>query len=241
MPRGPNIPDYLRRAIVSTWRRNREMTAKEVHQRLQEDFLDYEPFPSIRAVQSVLTNARKWEDPAEAAWRFHSMMASGDPPPEAAQLLLDVSRWGQENGRVISQREARWCWLVFCAAPTLAPHEVLSIASYYAFEEQLSSHLSEPELQGDQIEFMNALLAYRPWVSEEKREEFVRAIPAIVPYPSNFTWIRYAFYLGATPPKDFSSNIEAPEQLVSLPPPMWCSEQDWTASVEQLAARREPR
>ena len=142
-----------------------------------------------------------------------------------------------------TNRDARWCWRVRGAAPSLSPHEVLSIATQYAQHERLTDLVAFglinrigtlPLDAGDSlVGFLDGLLTYQPWSSDEDRREFVSAIPDRIPFPSeSLTWATWAYCLGAPAPEKFPFTWESPRQLSSMPPPSLHNTKEWFRDME---------
>ena len=78
----------------------------------------------------------------------------------------------------LTSREALWCWRVHLAAPEVGQEvgrpflDVLHFARQLAFREIAHEVLGEPLRMAD----LEAVLAYKPWLSEERHEIYHKAL-----------------------------------------------------------------
>ena len=81
---------------------------------------------------------------------------------------------------------------------------------------------------GKMVLFLDKLLSWQPWASDQNRREFVSAIPERIPFPSeSLTWATWAYCLGAPAPEGFTFEIESAHQVASMPPPPLHSTKEW--------------
>jgi len=138
-------------------------------------------------------------------------------------------------GSTLNCRDVKWVWHVKSAAPDLVDTDVLSIATQYSFEEWLYGRIDEKLGIGDDpmVWFLDRLLTYQPWASDQNRREFVSAIPDRIPFPSeSLTWALWAYCLGAPAPDEFTFNFESPHQVASMPPPPLHNTKEWYRDME---------
>ena len=206
------------------------MRAKEVLAKLESELPDGERVPSLRAVQRVLTEARNSSDTlGDQEWGIH-LMPTLELPAFALPILTRLSRMQERVGSTLTCRDARWAWQVKYAAPELEDGDVLSIATQYSFEEWLYGRIDEKLGTDDDsmVWFLDKLLTYQPWASDQNRREFVSAIPDRIPFPSeSLTWATWTYCLGAPAPKGFTFEIESAHQVASMPPPPLHSTKGW--------------
>ena len=236
MPKGPKLSDQVRNEILKLWRQDSRQRAKEVLDKLGNGLPDGSPIPSLRAVQGALTDVRKRVDWRDHEWAIH-LMANLDIPTQAASLLLDLSLLQKEAGHILTVRDAKWCLVVHGAAPELKPIDMLSIATHYGLWQFLAERRGMDPVEWDfpVIGFLNGLLMYKPWTSEEARQALVEAIPNEVPFPAgDLAWAKYAYCLGAAAPREFSFQDESPKQRVPLPPPFSHDTMPWSDAIQKI-------
>ena len=105
---------------------------------------------------------------------------------------------------------------------------MLSIATQYSFEEWLYGRIDKKLGTADDsmVWFLDKLITYQPWASDQNRREFVSAIPDRIPFPpKSLTWATWAFCLGAPAPKGFTFEIESAHQVASMPPPPYSTKE----------------
>lgn len=235
MAKGAFVSPTEERKILEIYARNTSMRAKEVLSRYVNDLSDERRVLSLRAVQRILGNARKSSDPLEdQEWAFHLMPTLG-LPAFALPILTRLSRMQERVGSTLTCRDARWAWHVKSAAPELEDRDVLSIATQYSFEEWLYGRMDKKLGSDDDsiVWFLDKLITYKPWASDQNRREFVSDIPDRIPFPSqSLTWAIWAYCLGAPPSEDCTFNFESPHQVASMPPPPWHNTKEWYLEME---------
>ena len=193
---------------------------------------------------------------ADSAFHWHQLDLA-DIPWEASQWVLASKKEFESHSHQsperseaqlklpfrFTNREARWCWRVHHQAPDLSPGQVLSIASQYSYEEHLfdlikhgmipGKGMSPMEPEDSMVGFLNGLLTYQPWASDQNRRDFVSAIPDRIPFPSeSLTWATWAYCLGAPAPDEFKFNFESPQQVPSMPPLPLHNTKEWFRDME---------
>ena len=230
MAKGGFISPVEKRNILEIYARDPSMRAKEVRAKLISELLDGKRVPSLRAVQRVLGEGRNSSDPlGDQEWALH-LMPTLELPAFALPILTRLSRMQERVGSTLTCRDAKWAWHVKSAAPELEDRDVLSIATQYSFEEWLYGRIDEKLGTDDDsmVWFLDKLLTYQPWASDQNRREFVSAIPDRIPFPSeSLTWATWAYCLGAPAPEGFTFEIESAHQVASMPPPPLHSTKEW--------------
>ena len=93
--------------------------------------------------------------------------------------------------------------------------------------------MSPMDPEDSMVGFLNGLLTYQPWASDQNRREFVSAIPDRIPFPSeSLTWATWAYCLGAPAPEGFTFEIESAHQVASMPPPPLHNTKEWYRDME---------
>ena len=89
--------------------------------------------------------------------------------------------------------------------------------------------------------FLDKLITYQPWVSDQNRREFVSAIPDRIPFPSqSLTWAIWTYCLGAPAPNEFTFEFESPQQVPSMPPPPLHNTKEWFWDMKMIWGVRGP-
>ena len=137
-------------------------------------------------------------------FEYHLMETYG-LPWEAGSYLLDMWVWVRESGPFPamrfavpppSVRQAQWWWRVHLACPEIGRGLVWGIAQSFVARELIHERLGEPLLVAD----IEAYLAYKPWLSEQ-REVYAQALQAgRVPHlhPIKRDWIVSLALVGET-------------------------------------------
>ena len=230
MAKGPKVRPEEKRKVLEIYARDPSMRAKEVRAKLICELLDGKRVPSLRAVQRVLGEGRNSSDPwGDQEWALH-LMPILELPAFILPILTRLSRMQERGGSTLTCRDAKWAWYVKSAAPELEDRDVLSIATQYSFEEWLYGRIDEKSGTADDsmVWFLDKLITYQPWASDQNRREFVSAIPDRIPFPSeSLTWSLWAYCLGAPAPDEFTFNFESPHQVASMPPPPLHNTREW--------------
>ena len=235
MAKGRFISPVEKRKILEIYAQDPSMRAKEVLSKLESELPDGERVLSLRAVQRVLGEDRNSSDTlGDQEWALH-LMPTLELPAFALPILTRLSRMQERVGYTLTCRAAKWAWHVKSAAPELRDRDVLSIATQYSFEEWLYGRMDEKLGTADDsmVWFLDKLITYQPWASDQNRREFVSAIPDRIPFPSeSLPWATWAYCLGAPAPDEFKFNFESPQQVPSMPPPPLHSTKEWFRDME---------
>ena len=237
MAKGPFITPMEIRKILEIYARDPSMRAKEVRAKLDSDLLDGQRVPSLRAVQRALGDARTKSGQLEdQEWGLRLMPSLG-LPAFALPILTRLSRIQDRIDSTLTCRGAKWVWHVKSAAPDLVDRDVLSISTQYSFEEWLYGRIDEKLGTGDDpmVWFLDKLITYQPWVSDQNRREFVSAIPDRIPFPAqSLTWAIWAYCLGAPAPDEFTFEFKSPQQAASMPPPPLHNTKEWFWDMKMI-------
>ena len=241
MSKGPKVRPEEKRKVLEIYARDPSIRAKEVRAKLESELPDGKRVVKLRTVQQILGDARKSSDSLEdQEWALH-LMPTLELPAFALPILTRLSRMQERVGSTLTCRDAKWAWHVKSAVPELEDRDVLSIATQYSFEEWLYSRIDEKLGTDDDsmVWFLDKLLTYQPWASDQNRRDFVSAIPDRIPFPSeSLTWATWAYCLGASAPDEFKFNFESPQQVPSMPPPPLHNTKEWFWDMKMIWGAR---
>ena len=211
---------------------------------------NWSPIPSRGTVQNIVRQCEtlhetillksspfKWNliEYANLPWNSSEWVLKCKRDHELIEQLVTpdprtLGWWPFTNNR------AKWCWRVHEAAPELTSLAALSVAEGYNFADEISDFVQHGILVtdkthnlvslGDQIQqFLNGLLLYKPWSSNQSRLEFVNDMDARkLPWPWQWLgWSKYIYGLGATPPKKYKLYLPSEisrEKLAVFPDPL---------------------
>ena len=134
-----------------TERRSRPAT--EVHRELTKKCGGSE-VASVRTVRDIIKEAHA-RDPTEP-W------ALADAEPDEVAALAPVWSFAEVYGRHFSKRMAEWALRILAAAPDIAPMDAYRLSGIYAVSD-------------GPVPWIDSLLAFRPWASDESRERYCEA------------------------------------------------------------------
>ena len=108
-------------------------------------------------------------------FQWHRLESYGLPGESSASLLEALFYFKEQfpfGTTVFSARRALWSWRVHLAAPELNIDDVLFLAERFIVREKLRDLLNISVTMGD----LDSHLAYRPWLSESRRNIYKQAI-----------------------------------------------------------------
>jgi hypothetical protein len=129
---------------------------------------------------------RAWAFIKNSRWESAMMedlaLASEPKSPDLDQIrdLTNVERFRYSDSPTV--REAKWYWRVHLALPDLEPIDLIPIGTAFAFREY------ESQFSGGAIQVadLEGLLAWRPWLTEELRENYYKAVErGVIPRVEN--------------------------------------------------------
>ena len=146
-----------------------------------------------------------------------------------------------------SERIAKWCWLINKTYGKFSYNDLFSIASSYAHEERIASiekpkglinsSVISPNLKINSVlNFLNGLLIYKPWKSNQRRLELVEAVNLQkIEFPDlSGEWAVFAHCIGI---ENSLFNWRSPKKIVPFPPPVFGTKTQWYMQLKKIIER----
>ena len=146
-----------------------------------------------------------------------------------------------------SERIAKWCWLINKTYGKFSYNDLFSIASSYAHEERIASiekpnrrngsSVISPSLKiNNVLNFLNGLLIYKPWKSNQRRLELVEAVNLQkIEFPDlSGEWAVFAHCIGID---NSLFNWQSPKKIVPFPPPVFGNKTQWYMQLKKIIVR----
>lgn len=145
-----------------------------------------------------------------------------------------------------SERIAKWCWLLNKTYGKFSYNDLFSIASSYAHEERIASieptkeigsSLISPNLKiNNVLNFLNGLLIYKPWKSNQRRLELVEAVNMQkIEFPAlSGEWAVFAHCIGID---NSLFSWRSPKKIVPFPPPVFGTKTQWYIQLKKIIGR----
>lgn len=130
--------------------------AAEVHAELKDEFGD-DNVPGLRTVQDMMDENRRLDD--TESW------AMAEATPDEISALAPVWSFALIAGEPLSKRMAEWAVRILAMAQDIAPIDAYRFAATYAVSD-------------GPVPWIDNLLAFRPWASNENRESYCEAANA---------------------------------------------------------------
>lgn len=235
MAKGKFITITEKRKIMEIHFLNPSLAGNGIRSILQTNSYNTQRVPSIRSIQRVIgENLQHQAENQE--WAIHIADDINLPNSHLA-MLSRLSLVQEIEGYKLTNRDAKWASHIKSIAPDLADNDILSIATQYSFEELLGGKLDHKSMDNKDlmIGFLNKLLIYQPWISNQHRLEFIYAFKNKIPFPTqSITWSIWTYCVGVCPPKELNFEFDSPQQIPSLPPSPFKASDRWFKEMEMI-------
>ena len=235
MAKGKFINIDEKRRVLEIHLLNPSLPANSIRSLLQTNLDHKQRIPSIRSIQRVIRENRT-QPTDNQEWAIH--IANDINLPDSHLAMLSRLSLVQEiEGYHLTCRDAKWASHIKSIALDLTDNDVLSIAAQYSFEELLCGKLDHKSVRNKDlmIGFLNKLLIYQPWISNQRRLEFICAFKSKIPFPTqSITWSIWTYCVGVCAPKELNFQFDSPQQIPPLPPSPFNAPDRWLKEMEMI-------